>query len=238
MPHNRYFLDQPFQENTSVVLTGDEFHHLSRVLRVKVGDRVEMVNGRGQLAKADLAELKKHEAKLHLVQVSEKNLQKTPLVLAQALPRMNHLEWIVEKGTELGVSIFWLFPGILSEKEQLSEKQAGRIKHLSIAAMKQCGRLDLPKIEFKPPLLQWEPIPGTLLFGDIRENSSYLWELHLSTPLPAPIVLCIGPESGFERKEVDFLQNRLKAKGIKLHSNILRVETASLSALSLIQQYL
>ncbi len=238
MPHNRYFLDEPFQENATVVLAGDELHHLSRVARARTGDRVEMVNGRGQLAKADLIALKKDEAKLHLVQISEGSPQKTPLILAQALPRMNLLEWIIEKGTELGVSAFWLFPGMLSEKEQLSEAQSARLTHLSIAAMKQCGRLDLPKIACKPPLLKWAPISGTPLFGDAQEDAPYLWELHLALPLPAPVVLFIGPESGFHSKECEFLQNCLKAKGMRLHSNTLRAETASLSALSIIQQYL
>jgi 16S rRNA (uracil1498-N3)-methyltransferase len=238
MPHNRYFLDETFQENSTAVLSGDEFHHLSRVLRARIGDRVEMINGRGQLAKADVLELKKHEARLHLAQVSEESGPKTPLILAQALPRMHHLEWIIEKGTELGVTAFWLFPAIASEKEQLSETQSQRLKHLCIAAMKQCGRLDLPRIECKPPLLKWTPIPGTLLFGDARENTPYLWELHLASPLALPIVLLIGPESGLDHKECEFLHNCLKAKGIRLHSNTLRVETAALAALSLIQQYL
>ena len=238
MPHNRYYLDKLFQKNDTVVLAEDEFHHLSRVSRAQSGDLIELVNGRGQFAQAHLIELKKHEAKLHLIQVMEEISPKTPLILAQALTRMNHLEWILEKGTELNATAFWLFPGILSEKEQLSETQSARLTHLAISAMKQCGRLDLPSIESKPPLLKWSALPGTLLFGDPREKAPYLWELGLTPPLAPPIVLFIGPESGFDKREDEFLRNSLKAKGMRLHSNTLRAETASLSALSLIQQYL
>jgi 16S rRNA (uracil1498-N3)-methyltransferase len=237
MPHNRYYLDTPFREHDTVVLTEDEFHHLTCVLRTRIGEVVELVNGRGQMARADLIEIKRHEAKLHLVKVVEESSQKPPLILAQALTRMNPLEWIVEKGTELNVTTFWLFPGILSEKEQLTDAQSTRLKHLAISAMKQCGRLDLPLIELKPPLLKWAPIPGTLLFGDARPQIPYLWRLQWIRPLQTPVVLFIGPESGFDDRERDFLQNSLNAKGMRLHSNTLRAETASLTALSLIQQY-
>lgn len=238
MPHHRYYLDQAFQKNDRVTLIEDEFHHLSHVLRARSGDLVELVNGRGQLAQANLIELRKHEATLHLVQVTEEMCCKTPLILAQALTRMNHLEWIIEKGTELGATAFWLFPGILSEKDQLSPAQSARLSHLAIAAMKQCGRLNLPSIELKPPLLKWPPQTGTLLFGDLREQTPYLWELSLPPLLPPPIVLVIGPESGFDDREVEFLHNPLKAKGMRLHPNILRAETAALVSLSLIQKHL
>jgi 16S rRNA (uracil1498-N3)-methyltransferase len=238
MPHHRYYLDTSFHENGTVLLTGNEFHHLVHVSRARVGDLVELVNGREELAQAHLIELKKHEGKLHLIQIIEEPRRKSPLILAQALTRMNHLEWIIEKGTELGVTSFWLFPGIWSEKEQLTETQSERLKHLTISAMKQCGRLDLPLIECKLPLLKWAPFQGTLLFGDTREQTPYLWELHLTLPLFNPIVLFIGPESGFDNRECEFLQNCLKAKGMKLHSNLLRAETAALTALSLIHKYL
>jgi 16S rRNA (uracil1498-N3)-methyltransferase len=238
MPHHRYYLDAPLQENKTVVLSEDEFHHLSRVSRARRGDFVEVINGRGQLAKAIVTELNKRNAALLIDRVDEEVSQKTPLILAQALTRMNHLEWIVEKGTELNVTTFWLFPGILSEKECLSETQSTRLKTLTISAMKQCGRLDLPSIEFKTPLLKWASLQGTLFFGDTSEEALNLWELSPIKPLFGPVVILIGPESGFDPRERIFLLNSLSAKGVRLHPNILRVETASLVALSLIQQYL
>ena len=148
---------------------------------------------------------------------------------------MNHLEWIIEKGTELNATAFWLFPGMLSEKDTLSDSQRDRAKHLAISAMKQCGRLDLPEIVIKPPLLQWSPLTGTLLFGDTAEDAPYLWDLPLPKPLPTPVIVFIGPEKGFDPKERAFLLNTMKASSMRLHPNILRTETAPLVALSLIQ---
>ena len=238
MPHNRYYLDIFFQENKTVTLVEDEHHHLCRVLRAEKGDPVELVNGRGQLAVAEVTELQKRHSELKIVQVNEKIEQKPALILAQALTRMNHLEWIIEKGTELNVTEFWLFPGILSEKDRISETQALRLKSLAISAMKQCGRLDLPSIELKPPLLRWEAMQGTLLFGNPSDNVPYLWDIGFKKPLPSPVVLFIGPESGFDLREREFLHNVLNAKEMRLHPNILRAETASIVSLSLIQSYI
>ena len=238
MPHNRYFIDSPFAENTQVRLSGDECHHLLRVSRIRINEPVELVNGQGQLAQATLTEIGKNTAELSIDSVFQDPRQKIPLILALGIPRMNHLEWIIEKGTELNVTAFWLFPGILSEKESLSPNQQERLTHLAISAMKQCGRLDLPSIELKPPLLQWGQLPGTLLFGDTDENASYLWKNTSLNPLTPPVTLCTGPEKGFDSQERMFLLHTLKAHGVRLHPNILRAETAPLVGLSLIQTML
>lgn len=231
MPHNRFYLDAPLHD--TVTLSGDEFHHLS-VMRTKAGDEIELINGKGQLARARVTSLKKRDADLEVLEVKIEK-PKPPLILAQGLPRMNHLEWIIEKGTELGATSFWIFPGLLSEKKELSPSQATRLQSLSIAAMKQCGRLDLPTIEIKPALAQWKPVQGTLLFGSLDEDAPYLWKL--PKPLASPVILFIGPESGFDAREEATLKS-LDAKGVRLNSNTLRTETASISALSLIQIYL
>lgn len=237
MPHNRYYIDAPLLQKESVTLSGDEWHHLARVTRSRKGDRVELVNGKGQLAEATVQDLRKNDAELLI----ESIVNKPPppaLILAQAIPRMNHLEWIIEKGTELNVTAFWLFPGNLSEKDTLSPNQLARLKHLSISAMKQCGRLDLPEIVLMPPLSQWKPVPGTALFGDISKDAPYLWDLPVSKPLPSPILLLIGPEKGFDSKEISFMEMNLNAKGTRFHSNVLRAETAPLAGLALIQSYI
>ncbi len=233
MPHDRFFIDAPFRKEETVSIEDAEWHHLVNVTRAKSGQSVDLVNGRGQLAHARLYQLNKKSADLLIEEVVESPRETTaPIILALALPRMNHLEWIVEKGTELNASAFWLFPGMLSEKSDLSPTQQQRLKHLSIAAMKQCGRLDLPKIEQKPPLLQWQPLPGTLVYGDVSPDAPYLWKLPRAA---APVILFIGPEKGFSPKEEAYLKNSLGAKGVRLHPNILRAETAPLVGLSLIQ---
>lgn len=226
MPTYRFYTDSAL-EKSKVVLTGSEFCHLSRVMRAKIGDSVEIVDGQGKLAQAVIEALEKERAILHIASIHTEK-KRTEIILAQALPHMNHLEWIVEKGTELDASSFWLFPGELSEKKVLSDHQKERLHTLAISAMKQCGRLFLPPLIFKPPLSQWDPIPGSLFYGDTRKNAP---KLSISG-FEEPFVIFIGPEKGFSPKEVELLQHKLKALGVKLHENILRTETAGVVALA------
>jgi len=195
-------------------------------MRSQVGDSVEVVNGRGELAAAAIQTIGKDKAILKITSHRTEK-KRAEIILAQAIPRMNHLEWIIEKGTELGASIFWLFPGDYSEKKTLSGHQEDRLKALSIAAMKQCGSLFLPSIVIKPPLAIWTPLAGSLFYGDVRKNVP-----KLPHAPKEPIVIFIGPEKGFSPKEVEILEQKLKAQGIKLHENILRTETAGIVALA------
>lgn len=231
MPHERFFIDQPLEADQRVFLKEQEFHHLTRVMRARVGTQIELVNGMNQLAEATLADIGKHEAALNVSEVKTQTVLKPEIILAQGIPRLNRLEYILEKGTELDATQFWLFPGLLSEKDEFSHNQHKRITQITISAMKQCGRLDLPSIHFKPPLLQWQPIQGCLLFGDTSAEAP---PLSNTPPMVSPVIIFIGPEKGFDPKETAFLQNTLQAKGIKLHRNILRVDTAAITALSLI----
>jgi 16S rRNA (uracil1498-N3)-methyltransferase len=234
VPHHRYFVETLLSEGQILTITGDECHHLVRVLRAQPQDAVEVINGKNQLAKAIVSQISKNAAALQVIHVYEEN-PKPPIILALAISRMNHLEWIIEKGTELNATAFWLFPGTLSEKETLSPTQQERLRHLSIAAMKQCGRLDLPEILCKPALSQWQPIDGTLLFGDTSKEAPYFWDCSFSSPLPFPLIWFVGPEKGFDERERHCLLHSLHAQGVRLHVNILRAETAPLVALSLSQ---
>jgi 16S rRNA (uracil1498-N3)-methyltransferase len=230
MPHERFFVDQPLKPTETVRLEEGEFHHLCHVMRARIGEEVELVNGKNQLAQATLSLIGKHHAELKVLHVIEEERKKPRVVLAQAIPRFNRLENILEKGTELDATEFWLFPGLLSEKGEFSSNQQKRMAQIVIGAMKQCGRLDLPPIYLKPPLLSWKPLEGNVLFGDTSPNAP-AWSLHTAAETT---IFLVGPEKGFDLKEIVFLKQRLNAQGVRLHRNILRVDTASCVALSLL----
>ena len=122
------------------------------------------------------------------------------------------------------VTEFWLFPGEKSEKKTVSHLQ--RLETIQINALKQCGRLFLPRITLKPPLDQWQQPPGSLFFGDLSPQAPLL-----KGPFTSPITFFIGPEKGFSPTELATL-SQFKAIGISLHHNILRAETAAITALS------
>lgn len=229
MPENRFYIDTTLAPNTSVELTGDELRHL-QVMRCQPKEIIELVNGKGTLAKGSISALTKYSASIQVEEIDHKPPGKK-IILVQGLPKQGPLEYIIEKGTELGATEFWLFPALHSEKKDLSDNQKMRLKNLTISALKQCGRLYLPMIYEKPPLQKWKPIQGQLFFGDVRPQAPLFSKCSL---LPnEEIYFLVGPEKGFAESEVHFIEKTLKAKGVKLHDNILRVDTAALSSIYL-----
>ncbi len=228
MPHERFFVDAPLLPNTSTVIDGQELHHLVSVMRLKVGDCVELVNGKDVLAEGTITALKKDRAQIHITSCSTTLEPKPYLILAQAMPRFQRLETVLEKGTELGAHAFWLFPGMLSEKETLSPNQHRRMDLLIAGAVKQCGRLSLPQATLKPPLLEWKPLPGALFFGDLEGQ-----KIPTRIEEKETIILFIGPEKGWSLQEKKHLTHVLKAQPILLGNYTLRTDTAALASLAL-----
>jgi 16S rRNA (uracil1498-N3)-methyltransferase len=222
MPADRFFTPSPLKD--PLILEGEEFHHLAKVMRIRVGETIEIVNGQGEFVEAEVVSLDK-KAQLKIVSHRKTPPPSQNIFLAQALTRPSSLEWIVEKGTELGVTEFWLFPGDRSEKKEISSSQLHRLETIIINALKQCGRLYLPKIVLKPPLEKWEKPSGSLFFGDLSSK------MPLKGPFEKTVIFFIGPEKGFSSEEAQLL-NKFHAKGITLHDNILRAETAAIAILS------
>jgi 16S rRNA (uracil1498-N3)-methyltransferase len=238
MPAERYYLDDPLS-NSSCQLQDAEFHHLAHVMRTRKGDSVELVNGKGALAHATVEYLGKERATLTIQSLKQVEEPACRIMLAQAIPKPNRLDFILEKGTELGVDSFWLFQGNLSAKKEFFPHQLERARLLTIAAMKQCGRLFLPSIELKPPLAHWSSLTDVnAFFGDVKPTAP-LFDDYLKTISASdrPVLFFTGPESGFNLQEVEVLTT-LGARGVKLHANTLRTDTASLVALSLISHRL
>lgn len=221
MPSERFYISADLIKGERVSLTGQELHHLAHVMRVRIGEEVELVNGKGAIASARLTALDRHEALLEILNANQQPLPPPRIILAIPMMRPAKLEWVIEKGTELGADAFWIYPADLSEKENLSEHQFERLIHIAISAMKQCGRLDLPEIK-RMAFKDLFSMAATYLFGDTDEKAPWLTEI---TP---PAVFITGPEKGFSEKELKILKQ--KASGVRIHQNILRAETAPIAA--------
>ena len=235
MPKERFFVDSDLSTVSMIEISDKEFHHLTHVMRLDVNDDVEVVNGKGCLCLGKIEELKKKSA---IVTIQEKIFKSPPsfqVILAQASPRINRLDFILEKGTELGMSSLWLFPGERSERIKFNEHQIERMRAVTISAMKQCGRLFLPEIVIKPALDKWDALPFKGIYGDVHPDAK---SINAAWPTINPtngVIIFIGPESGFSDAESKKLV-QLNAHGVKLHRNILRTDTAALAALSVIEQ--
>ncbi len=228
--NNRFYINDSFEESPTI--DGSEFHHLVHVMRAQNGDEIELVNGHGVLASARIETIKKKSASLRILHREKQSKPSPSLISAIAILRMEKLDWAIEKATELGADAITLFPAEHSEKKQLSENQVERLRNISIAAMKQCGRLYLPAIAILPSLERVLELGAMALFGDTDPKAPMLEAI----PDSSPILFITGPEKGFSTSEDELLKQR--AKGVRLHMNILRAETAPIVALSLLSRTL
>ena len=222
MPHMRFYKEGPLVEG-SAVIRSQEVKHIY-VMRPDIGDEIELINGDGSLAIATIRQLEKKEI---VVQIEEVMHEKRPVhsfTLFQAMPKMPHLNLIVEKCCELGVDEIALFESSHSEKKGLSDSQLERLNHLLIASIKQCGRLYKPLIR----LAQLNEATGATFYGDLETDKS-------PPQLDESVSFVNGPEKGFSDADFKVLKE-LGAKGISLSKNVLRTETAAIAATALFCQ--
>lgn len=227
---DRFYVPGTWSER--IELEGPESQHLARVLRAEVGDSVEIFDGQGRAASANVAEIKKRSVILQLSSTTRTDpVLKTELVLAVASPKGDRLRWMIEKITELGVDRF--IP-LKTERSvvQPGETKLAKLEQTVIAACKQCGRNRLLAVD-EISLL-------TELFDRFDDGQTqFLWGDASGEPLKASamtarrVIAVIGPEGGWSPREREFFAAR-KAGAVTLSRQILRVETAAVAFASLL----
>lgn len=224
MPHNYFFSSSPLKDTTELAhITGEEFHHATRVMRLQKGDELILIDGAGHRGEGHAVAIEKQKILVQLDSIAL--LPPSPsITLILGLQRLSHLEIALEKCTELGATTFKLFVGDKSERDSLTPTQSTRLEMITKAAVKQSGRLYLPKISFFSSLQEaiQDEIRGKtpLYFGDIETKE------RIKPSLQETAALVIGPESGFSQKELSLLRGC--ATPLSLHKNILRAETAAI----------
>jgi len=225
--------------NERVEFDSSEATHITKALRLKSGDRVELTNGQGKLFMAELS-LDKHRVSALVLEELPTHDSYVPLHLGIA-PTKNadRIEWLVEKAVELGVGEISILNCAHSERSRISIE---RINRVAIAALKQSRRTYLPRIHDTIDFLVWAKsieaeqrfiahcmvhLPRVLLRDSIRVSAldSKVNESRRST-----VCIAIGPEGDFSEAEVISAQNLL-FKGVSLGNARLRTETAALASL-------
>jgi 16S rRNA (uracil1498-N3)-methyltransferase len=230
MPFNRFYYPFDLKKNQKIVFKDEEFNHL-KVMRLKENDQCDIVNGNNLLAKAVIYEIQTKQAILYVKSIEKKTLPLTN-VLCTALLKPKKLELILEKGIELAITKFCFFTAERSTIKEFKKNQIQRLEKILIAAIKQCGRFDIPKIEFFNSLSKTLSFNGVKYFGDTSETAL---PFNYFLPNNKPKMIVIGPEKGFTNDEIKLLENN-NVKGIKLAQFILKAETAAISAASLMAQ--
>lgn len=236
----RFFIPRQRVESPAPFLDGEEAKHLIRVLRKRPGDRIILFDDSNREFQAQIVSLTLGKVFLE-IQDRQTVIRESPLSLTLGLPliRPQPLEWILQKGTELGVSAFRPFISEYARVQKEDQNLAGRMDRFSRIireAAKQCGRNLLPGLY--PPVglteLLEEAPPGLKLIPYEEEKNRVLNPFFEGPLAYSAATIVIGPEGGFSEREMDLAEE----KGfipISLGPRILRSETAALALISLIQ---
>jgi 16S rRNA (uracil1498-N3)-methyltransferase len=240
MTRRRFFVPPDSIRDGKAVLPDDQAHHLRKVLRIRAGETVEIFDGKGR---GYIGEVEWNGS-----EVCIRDLQSLPfaessrrLILAAALIKPAKFEWMLQKATELGVDEIVPLNTRLGDLKIPDGKTALRMDRwdrIIKEASKQSRRVTAPQVH--TPLSFPDFLAAERFASCIRilfyEKAPAPWQLHPDM-LCNGVVLCIGPEGGWDDSEIE----QAKAAGCQIFGlgpRILRAETASIAALSIVQHHL
>ena len=233
---HRFFLPDLQQP----ALGAEETHHALHVLRLKVGDTLNVFDGRGHEAQCSIVEISKDAVRLKTLTQSTTPALPCRITLAQAIPKKS-MDLIVQKATELGVaSIVPLVSDRSVVKLDEDSRRMERWHEIALDACKQCGNNWLPEIQPPRKTRDFLNSPGQFdlkLIGSLQPDSILLKAILGKTTKPSSILILIGPEGDFTPAELG-LAKSAGCLPLSLGPLVLRAETAAIYALSILHHEL
>jgi 16S rRNA (uracil1498-N3)-methyltransferase len=238
----RLYLPRPLETGAVCAAAADQARYLKTVLRMREGDPLLIFNGTGWEYKAVIRRQTADGIELEITGRRALPAAEIHVTLCQAVPKAEKMDGIIRHATELGAERIVPF---LAERsvprwrpEQLPRKRE-RWQKIAVEASRQCGRPDIPEIG--------EIVTFERMLRDVPESGLRLipWEEETKTGIreilrdPArsgmkEFVLVIGPEGGFSAGEIE-LARQAGFLSVSLGKRVLRVETASLAVLAVLQ---
>lgn len=231
---HRFFIAQ----DQIPVITGSDVHHIKDVLRLNVGDQLELLDGTGKIYSAKISKIKKDKIVCQILSSGAREVEPgLKVTLAQCLPKARKMDLIIQKCTELGVH--QIVP-TLSERSIARGEKLTRWRKIAREAAEQSGRSVIPEIfslssfedvikmngQFDLKLIPWElekenTLKNTLATGRPADRKT------------GRLLVLVGPEGGFSQKEIESARSAGFIP-ISLGPRILRAETAGMAILSMI----
>jgi 16S rRNA (uracil1498-N3)-methyltransferase len=215
-------------------------HHVIRVLRMRASDSLTLFCGDNQEFSARIIAIKKHLVTVRIEGIQPVNRESPCVIhLAQGIAKKEHMPFVIQKAVELGAAsitpLITQYSTIKKNSKQLEKKHA-QWQSIAISACEQSGRNTLPPI--------YPPCHLDDYLKSCETSHKYMLDPKADTTLKDcatqsvdEITLLIGPEGGFNPQEISAAK-ALNFKGISLGPRILRTETATLTALSVLQALL
>jgi 16S rRNA (uracil1498-N3)-methyltransferase len=224
---NRYFV-APLPAPGRGTIDGELAHHLGRVLRVRPGEVVRLGDGCGNTAEARVHEVGRDRVLLDVEAARHEPPPPLAVTLAFAVPRHTRTEWLLEHGTEVGVTTF---QPLWTERTRPQGERSERWARIVHAAAGQCDRAWLPSVAAARELqdfLRSPTLPDTrwLASADGPRGTA-------AVPEQGACVLLVGPEGGFSEPEQAALA-AARFQPLRLGPYVLRTETAALVGAALL----
>ena len=234
------FFSENSKNNNRYEITGKDHNHIANVLRMGVGDKF-LVSHQG---KSDLCEIESISPQSVIALVVEENYNDTSLpirlVLFQGLPKSDKMELIIQKAVELGVDQIVPVQMARSVVKLLGDKKdnkTARWQAIAESGAKQSKRNSIPQVSqvvsFKQSLEMAKELDLILLPYENALGMQATKNALAQIKSGMSVGVFIGPEGGFEQSEVDLAES-VGAITVSLGKRILRAETASISALSML----
>jgi 16S rRNA (uracil1498-N3)-methyltransferase len=226
---------------TTASLTGDQAIHLARVLRAEPGQIYDIVSN-GFLYRAEITRVTEQQVDFSLYEELSSDAA-LPLHLLLAIFKFDHMEWAIEKATELGVSHITPVLARRTEKHlaQPSAKRVERWRRITLEASKQSRRTTVPEVADPTQLkaaLKHETTPTRILLSETEQATTLSTALQASVRSTVSeaaghtIAIAIGPEGGWTPEEISlFTQHQWQP--VTLGPRILRAETAAIAAIAI-----
>ncbi|SDK53357.1 16S rRNA (uracil(1498)-N(3))-methyltransferase [Sediminibacillus albus] len=238
----RYFIPPNGWQEKQVMITGDDRHHIARVMRMNAGDSIICSSPEGMSAECEIVEITEHQVTAHVQRwLEESNDLPVSVTIAQGLPKGDKMELVLQKGTELGASAFIPFQAarsIVKWDGKKAEKKQSRYRKIVKEASEQSHRSSIPEVH---PLMSVKQLLAAseaydvkiFAYEDEARSSNYqsLSGILSNAEAGQKIIACIGPEGGYTIEEVNaFKQHGFQT--VRLGPRILRTETAPLYLLA------
>lgn len=203
-------------------LSEEESKHVVRVLRMKMGDQLGILDGNGSLFTCEIVLDNPKRCELKVIKVkTDKNPTEEIHIAVGPTKQMERIEWFIEKATEIGITEITLVECKNSERIKI---KTDRLEKKAVSAMKQSHRTFLPKINSLTKVTEFiKNNPNGLIAHCYDQEREHFNDVFKSTACP----ILIGPEGDFTLEEIE-LAKKNGYKTITLGENRLRTETAAL----------
>ena len=228
MSNIRLFFSNSLSIESTNTLNKYQSHYLTKVMRVKENDVFSLFNNEGEW-EAKILRISKNIVEFEIIKQLRRKENLKELWLAFSPIKSNYQNFMIQKATELGITKF--LP-INFERTIVRKINRDRLSKIIVEACEQSNRLNLPIIEPIQNLNDFlKKNSMDLIFTDLNSNNK---KLDKSKFNDLPICIIIGPEGDFSEAERQKILSFKRVQAIKINENILRSETAVISAISII----